>query len=444
MAAARVAAALRRNSARALRFALSPVTHAGLAVQFRRLRIVHPENVPPTGALLLLANHPSTWMDVLLLGLVLRREFHFLSQEEQFRPWPRGMLLHAYGTLPLSSREHRGDAVARNERTFRRCEQLFDRGEAVAVFPEGISRLDRGLMPLKHGAARLALSYVGRRNGRQPLALVPVGIHYSDRTAFRSDVTVTIGAAIEDQDLCPPLTDDAEEAARRLTERMTEAMSALVLGIDGERVRPFAVLEALASSGRGSLDLWHARRLARSLVDLEHERPEAFARVERRVAAFERLCAMLRVQPSALVARPGRARAGSLAMVVAGAIPAVAGFVLHSVPALLTHFATERYRSEASRVAFARLTAGTLFYSLTLGVGGAFLLAVPRVPFLWLPVAWCLFAILGLFALRYGRDARLEFQRWRLTWLSRRHPRLVRGARRLRKLLLDDLERLRS
>jgi 1-acyl-sn-glycerol-3-phosphate acyltransferase len=422
--------------------AVLPLMRLVLAVAFARVRVLHGERLPREGGVLLVANHPSTWTDVVLLDAALGRGFHFLAQEEQFRPWPRGILLRLYGALPLSSREHRPDALARNEATFLRCEELFDRGEGVAVFPEGISRVDRGFLPLKHGAARLALSYAARRESGGPFALVPVGIHYSDRTAFRSRVTISVGPAIPAAEWGVPGAGDPEEQASRLTERMAEAMHGLVLELADRRLATlFSVLEPIAADRAGSLELEHARLLARALVDSRRSHPADLARLERRARAFDRMRRALGVSQGALGERSRVDRAEDLLALLAGALPALAGLAIHALPAALTQAATGRYASEPSRVAFARIASGFLFFSLFYGAGGALLVARTGLHPAWLLVLVPLSGLLGLFAQGYTRRVRLERERWRLARISRRHGRFVRRARRERETLRAQMLR---
>lgn len=157
-------------------------------IHFRRLQVRNADRFPARGPVILVANHPSTWMDVLVLEIALRRKLHFLAHETLFRPRPRGWFLRLFGTLPVAMEGP--DHAARNAATFLRCTDLLGRGEVVALFPEGVSADDRSLRPFHAGATRIALDHLDA-GGRVPI--VPVGIHYVDRTAFREDVIVSVG-----------------------------------------------------------------------------------------------------------------------------------------------------------------------------------------------------------------------------------------------------------
>jgi len=422
-----------------------PLMQLALRICFRRVRVLHAERVPRQGAVLLVANHPSTWTDVLLLDAVLGRRFHFLAHGEQFHPWPRKILLDLYGTLPLWSQERTAGARARNEATFLRCEALFDRAEGVAVFPEGISRVDRGMLPLKHGAARLALSYASRHDAQRPFALVPIGIYYSDRTAFRSEVTVSVGKAVPIPAQPAFEGSDAEEEARRLTERMAEEMHALVLQeLDHSLAGTFAELDPLAADGNESLDFEAARVLAKLLADERRDHPLELARFARRCRRFGRMRAALGVSGAALAPRSRANRARDWLALAAGAIPALAGVAIHAFPATLTHVATQRYVGEPSRVAFARIASGLLFLTLFYGAGIAFLLFRTPVHPVWVLALVPVSVLLGLFSYEYARRLRLECERSRVAWLARCHGRFVRRALLERETLLAHVADVRS
>jgi 1-acyl-sn-glycerol-3-phosphate acyltransferase len=123
-------------AAHAFYYMMVPLMRLALAVHFRRLHVLHADAFPKKGAVLVVANHPSRWTDVVVLDIALRRGLHYLAGADQFHPWPRGALMRLYGALPVFDRTLRPDYSERNARTFRRCEWLFDVGEGVP-FPEG-------------------------------------------------------------------------------------------------------------------------------------------------------------------------------------------------------------------------------------------------------------------------------------------------------------------
>lgn len=432
---ARRALGLLAASAASLFYAcMGPVMRAILAVHFRRVRALHRERIPRHGAALVVANHPSTWTDVVVLDVIAGRKLHFLAHHKLFCPWPRGVLLWLYGTLPVFTHADGPDYAERNAEVFRRCEALFDRGEAVAMFPEGVSMTDRALLPFKPGAARLALLEAARTGGSRGFALVPVGLHYSDRTAFHSEVTVSVGDPMNAAELRAWDSADPEASVRLLTARLVREMSALLLDVpDPGRASLVALLEPIVAGPAGSLELERARSLAHALAVLEAQRPEWYATLLRHGRAYARVRAALRVPDHALAERgcgvPARTRrAARILVLLAGAAPAAAGAVLHAVPSALAQVASRRYASDPSHVAFARIGAGIVFFPPTYAAIGWLLARRFGLGPIAIVLALAACAALGVGTLAYVRAARFEWEHWRLAWIARTHARLVDRA----------------
>lgn len=79
--------------------------------------------------------------------------------------------------------------------------RALDAGEVVGVFPEGTSYTAPQIAQVKEGAAWVALEYArwqlqhaaaGAQGKSKKLTLVPVGIVYSDKTRFKSRVSLRL------------------------------------------------------------------------------------------------------------------------------------------------------------------------------------------------------------------------------------------------------------
>ena len=200
------------------------------AVCFERIRVANRGRLPARGPVVLIANHPAAWTDVVVLDIAFGRKLHFLAHEALYRPRVRGLLLRLYGALPVYFRHESGGAAARNRTTFARARELLARGEAIAVFPEGVSEPDGALLPLKTGAARLILEHGA------PWPAVPVAIRYEDRRAFRDRVTLAVGEPVPPGPFLARHAIDPDGAARAYTAAMAVALErALVVAAAAAR-----------------------------------------------------------------------------------------------------------------------------------------------------------------------------------------------------------------
>ena len=106
-------------------------------------RVLHPERVPETGAVLLASNHAS-FLDPPLVGSGLRRQCTFLARDTLFRyRFTRWLLTH-WQAVPI-------DRDGGGTTGMRRILEALGKGRAVVLFPEGTRTRDGQLQPVRSG-----------------------------------------------------------------------------------------------------------------------------------------------------------------------------------------------------------------------------------------------------------------------------------------------------
>jgi 1-acyl-sn-glycerol-3-phosphate acyltransferase len=148
------------------------------------------------GPLLVVANHPNALIDPLMIGTALRRPVRLTAKATLFEHPLAGALLRAVGVVPLRrASDERGGGrparPARNADAFRQVTRALHRGEAILVFPEGISHDDPSLAPLRSGVARMAIQ--AHDDGVAGLRILPIGLIYERKERPDSRVLVRIG-----------------------------------------------------------------------------------------------------------------------------------------------------------------------------------------------------------------------------------------------------------
>src|ERR671916_1455211 len=147
---------LRRKGSPAQRL-VQAVFSVALRLFFRRIETSRAGLVPESGALVFVLNHPNGLIDPGLVFAALPRRISFLAKSTLFRLPVVGWLLRTVEVLPLYRRADAGEDVSQNRRTFEACRRLLRRGRCIALFPEGVSHNSTKLLPVKTGAARIAL-----------------------------------------------------------------------------------------------------------------------------------------------------------------------------------------------------------------------------------------------------------------------------------------------
>jgi 1-acyl-sn-glycerol-3-phosphate acyltransferase len=203
---------------------------------YRRIEVAGLEHVPVRGALIVAANHQNALVDPMLLLAAIPRRLVPVSKAPLFRHPLIAPLLRVAGAIPVQRRQDPGSDSSGNAEAFRAVTQALDRGEAILIFPEGVSQPEPTLMALRTGTARMLLGAeaAGARktrlgaeaaDGPALVTLLPVGLSFHEPGAFRAGTAyVSVGPPVVTDD-CRVLYDrDPEAAARRLTDRLAEAL----------------------------------------------------------------------------------------------------------------------------------------------------------------------------------------------------------------------------
>lgn len=318
---------------------------------------------PGSGPLLLLPNHPNALLDPALVIATSGREVRFLAKSTLFSG-PFAPLLRAANAIPVYRRQD-GVDVDRNAQTFAAVDAALARGEAVCLFPEGISHSSGRLEALRTGAARMAIS-ASERGVR--VELVPVGINLESKTVFRSRATVAYGHAFVPASSDPRAV--TAEIASHMRAQLVEADplsdAALV-----ERIERLYRAERPAEPGAQAV-LQRRRLIAAGIDRLRSERPEwyeaaliQFRRYDDRLRRFRLHDTALGWEVSGSAAVAFAARELPLAALL---VPlAASALAIFAVPYFLTAGAS-RLAKEMDVTATTKAFAGVVLYGAWVAV----------------------------------------------------------------------------
>lgn len=206
----------------------------GLRGYFKKVKVQGLENIPSKGPILFVSNHPSTLMDPIVIGAIVPPALHFLAASEymgnSMTQWLMGKLFHM---IPVYRKTTTPSKTGNNAAIFEKCFSHFKKGGSILIFPEGNSVTETKLRPLKTGAARLAYGALAHLQKNQKMAIVPIGLNYTDPHLFQSQLFVKIGKPIY-----PDLNANAnnKDTIIDLTNEITQALKNNLIHLETDEI----------------------------------------------------------------------------------------------------------------------------------------------------------------------------------------------------------------
>jgi 1-acyl-sn-glycerol-3-phosphate acyltransferase len=107
------------------------------------------------GPLLIIANHPNSFLDAIIIGTRYNRTIHFLARGDVFTKKLHRFLLGLLNMIPVYRLREGKEFLHLNEYAFVESARLLKNNEAVLIFIEGTCLNTNALQPFKKGTARI-------------------------------------------------------------------------------------------------------------------------------------------------------------------------------------------------------------------------------------------------------------------------------------------------
>lgn len=202
-----------------------------IRVFFRKVHRHGLEQMPKEGPLLICANHPSAFMDPIIVAALIGRPVYFLAKAAVFRTKLAQLLLPKLHMIPIYRKQDDPSQMHKNAETFEKCYEHLGKGGVILIFPEGISITERKLRELKTGAARIALGAAKKYDYTLKVQIMTIGLNYNNPHRFRDEVFINADQPIDSSAYFDKHRSDEFAAAEALTEEIRQRLEAQIISI---------------------------------------------------------------------------------------------------------------------------------------------------------------------------------------------------------------------
>ena len=211
-----------------------------LKIFFKEYKVINKTGIPTEGPLIVVGNHPSTFMDPIIVASLLKQDVHFIAAGTFFSSKLKNWFMRNIGqSIPVHRRQDNPEMLKGNDAIFEQVFQFLEGKGTLIIFPEGTSIHERKLRDIKTGAARMALGAEARNDFKLGVKILSIGINYSHAPSFRSDVWINIEEVIHVSDFKEAHQKNDREAVNLLSNKIKEKLEKNIIITNDENEDEF-------------------------------------------------------------------------------------------------------------------------------------------------------------------------------------------------------------
>jgi len=235
----------------------------GLFFTLKKIAVFGKENIPEKGASLFIGNHQNGLIDPILIPTTCNRNIHFLTRASAFTNKTITKFLTSLNMIPIYRIRDGVNTIEKNYKTFERCTEILKKGEAIEIFAEGEHHLNRRIIPLKKGFARIILATLQKYPALE-IQIIPIGINYNSHLQFPASVSIYYGKSIKANpyfDLENPKDDFSEILTKVFT-----SLKKLTLHIE-DTINYDEIIKNLEKNNVDYLNPFEANKMLKNIPD---------------------------------------------------------------------------------------------------------------------------------------------------------------------------------
>lgn len=423
-----------------------------LKVYFRKLHVKGLENIPKDGPFLIVANHPSSFLDPIAIATMVRPKINFLAKATIFNNKIAAKILQKINLVPIYRAQDNPEKVKENKAVFQACFDKLSSKAVIMIFPEGTSENERKLRPIKTGAARIALGTSKENDYNLNVRILPVGLNYTESSRFRSELSIEYGKPIETNDYIGQHKENEIKANKNLTAKIEDSIKQLIINIDNEEceelVQKLETIYKTELSQPNNLPITISQEIVAKVHYFQNEETSKYTKIKFTIDNYFEKLKEAKVLDKNIGQKANNQNIFTTA--IKAILKAIIGFpiwligIIHSfLPYHLTKIIAIKISKDQAFYGALLMTVGTFlfitFYSFMIIIGW-YIFKSPLITIshtLILPV-------IGIFTLYYSRQIRKIYYNWRFYTKVYNRNQLIKELILEREKIIRTLESIRD
>ena len=197
-----------------------------IAIFFKKIVVSGKKNIPVSGPVIVVSNHPNTFLDPLLVATVMKCRIGFVANASIYSVKFLTPIFDYFHVLPIyRQKDVAAGETPDNSKAFAKCHAYLSQGKTLLIFPEGSSYHELKLREIKTGTARIALSFENLSDFGAELKILPVTLDYSDSLQFQSMISIIINRAISVDEYVGKFYANENDCVEELTEEIRKSLA---------------------------------------------------------------------------------------------------------------------------------------------------------------------------------------------------------------------------
>ncbi len=206
----------------------------GFRTFFQKIYFINKEYIPENGPIIFAANHPTAFIEPIVhIPFMKNYESFFILRGDYFKAtWAR-KALNSLNIIPIFRQRDGVENMRKNMELFGVFQNLLHEDKNITIMVEGSHDYHKRLRTVQRGTARMTIGTY-KAYGDDDITILPMGVSFSEVTAFRGIIYVKFGEPIVFKDYVKRVEENERKTMLHITKQIQERLRTCMVHIEQE------------------------------------------------------------------------------------------------------------------------------------------------------------------------------------------------------------------